>query len=340
MRPALILAGVLACPFLSAGDAPPPVPAVAHPAADAAVQQLIAGIEAGRLETLVTMLPDDLKRLLVPPEPPAAADPAAGQNQGNRRGRGRGFSPIGRLAGIDEAGAKEFAGDLVVILRGIGGRAAGKPAERGPGGPGGMRGAMLAGMAEGALVEAVPRMVLAAGLESRQIAAIAAFWAAHDAWAAAAKLDDEAVLTQSAAALVALGKQLAAARPGTKEDERGAEVIVGLGHALHPFGLDGDAACRSAVVKIEEPGEATAVVTVTFTAYGTRFELPLRVAWQEGAWQVQADSPMLHWLQGGPGAFAGFGGRQVFGGGGRPDRGGGNEAPPAEGQAPGGGRSF
>lgn len=160
--------------------------------------------------------------------------------------------------------------------------------------------AMLPRLAAAQLVAAGPHAFLAAGLETRQIAAWQGLLAAGALCAATARLDDPALAAKAQPHLAAAVKAL----PRPDGDQGPAALLAGWSQALPPlkaalavYGMDLDATLDGATVLCESEGDGQAVVVVAFTAFATRHALPLRLRQEAGAWLMVADSPVLRWLR-------------------------------------------
>lgn len=272
----ILIAAILAASVPAAEGEP-----AARPLAQAAVQAWIDDLAAGRYAGAADLLPPEL-RLPPPAEARSATNP--------RRTRA---GILSRLAGMDGSAARELAGLVIEAVR----LAGAVPADGPP--RGGWQG-MMPRMAAQAATAAIPRAILAAGLETRQTAVLETLWSAHAGWVAGAPLGDEAVRAAVAARLQDLATALAAA-PADDEDARAGVAIDGMIGVLAACGLDVHGALASAKAQLESEQDGSAVVVLGFDAYGRHLGLPLRVAWTDGAWRLEADSPLRRWMDAGPG---------------------------------------
>jgi hypothetical protein len=182
---------------------------------------------------------------------------------------------------------------------------------------------MQRGMAQSALTSSL-NGILAAGLETRQFAALQALFDDYALWAAKG-LDDPAKQTAAAEHLVALGAalQLKSANDLSSIElkdllTRSNAAMPALKQTLLAYGLDADAVLASATVASESSTADSSIVVVSFTAFAKPHQLPLKVLKSANGWAIAADSPALRWMSsaGGPGGM--MGGMMRGGGMGRP----------------------
>lgn len=294
-----LLAFACVLPLAAVDQAPvaPPAPAVA-------VAGWIAAVKANDLASLVAALPPSrqqaLQQQLRPGAPPAMGGPAA--MRGMRGG------PLGMLRMMGDPERGGAANLTVVLLAEVANQA------------------MPAGAATVATAAAandqqpwmafVPRMmaagvaaapatqILAAGLETRQIAALDGWWNGYVQWARTAKLDRPETAAALAPHLDKLVKEIETVGEAADVAEaatRASAALVPAKQALAAVGLDLDAAFGAATVAAESVSATTAVVVVSFPAFGAQHHLPVKLAVKDGAWVIEADSPALRWLTpGGP----------------------------------------
>jgi hypothetical protein len=304
-------ADAVASSSASSETSPAAAPAAAPTTtAEVAVRGWLTAAKAGDYAPLAAALPADLRRMVTPPAP-APADAGNGNQGRAMMARMRG-GMLGRIANLDEAGATELAGQLSQMLTLIGDIAAGTAVNPQPQ-PGQDGMAMIQAMAPRfmatGVVGGLPRAILADGVETRQIAALTGFWAAHAAFAKKADLGAETITAEVAKRLTAFSATLKeAAPPEESEATKAAKGMAGVFHALAAFGLDGEAALAAATVTVESTSPTVTMLVVTFPAYGTTHTLPLKVAWKDNAWRIEADSPLNRWQGGGMGMMGGMGG--------------------------------
>lgn len=313
---------------LAAGAAADPAAPALAP--DAAVAGWIRAIKANDLAAIYAGLPASRQQALgqsLRAGPPGNGAPAGapGGAAGNRGGRGPRGGQLGMLRMLGDPERSGAAGGIAAgVLAEVANQVmpAGAATVAGPAAPPDQPWlAFMPRMAAMGVATAPVTQILAAGLETRQIAAIDGWWQAYAAWARTAKLDQPATASALAAPLAAVLKEAEAvgeAADAADAAKRLSAVLQPVKQSLLAVGLDADAALGGASVATESATATGAVVVVSFPAFGSEHRLPLKLELKEGAWTLDADSPALRWL-----AMPGAGRPGGFPGGNRPGRRGG-----------------
>jgi len=331
MKPvATLLAIAATATTLHAGDGPD---------AAATMTAWLSAVRTNQVAAAWDTLPASQRAALAATLAPPAADPAA---NGGRGGRGPGMGgPLRFLTGngqMTQAGPL-LANALALMTETVGPIGSATPAA-------------VALPTEPPFLAFMPRMMagigptmamdglLADGLETRQLAALATFGKGYATWAATAPLADEAKAAATQPHLEAIITALSGPTGGAtvaataREQMVTADTVLAEAKlALAVYGLDLDAALATATVKTETTlPDGAVIVVVTISSFGSSVALPLKMTPSHGGWAIAADSIALRWMGGGMGRGfpgGGPGGRGRNRGPGGPN-GAPPEAPPAE----------